>query len=198
MDSKGMNSIWIRGLHQGDVKAFRQIFDHYYPRLLKFCAHIFHSQLEAEEVVQDIMVKLWQIRAQVDASQSLDSFLFTLARNKAYDRLRKISADRKLREKLWYQMQKQVGDAESSLIWKDYQLLTEQAVAILPPQRQKIFRMSREEGLTHEEIATCLNLSPKTVNNHLTLALQSIRQYLAPHVDIALLLFFFLEQFLAV
>lgn len=193
MVSKDINSAWTKSLHQGDAKAFRQIFDHFYPRLLKYCEHIFHSQAEAEEVVQDIMVKLWQIRGQVDASQLLDSFLFTLARNKAYDRLRKIAADKKLREGLWYQMQTQTANTESSVVWKDYQSITEQAVTILPPQQQKIFRMSREEGLTHDEIATRLQLSPKTVNNHLTLALQSLRKYLAPHVDIALLLIFLIS-----
>jgi RNA polymerase sigma-70 factor (family 1) len=177
----------FRQVSEGDRKAFRVLFDLYNGRLITFIYKLTKSETTAAELVQDIFVKLWVGRAELAEVSNVQAYLFTIASNRTIDHLRKVSAESRMLAKLWTRIAKFQESAEDTYNAKECNDLINQAVVQLSPQKQKIFRLSRHEGLRHEEIATQLSLSKSTVKNHLVETLRHIRSYLHRHSETLLL-----------
>ena len=178
----------LRQIAKGDAKAFKAIFDTYRSRLYYYIFGFVKSGQVAEELVMDVFMKLWTGREMIAQIENFDGFLFRVAHNKTIDFLRSAAKDPNFRELLWEEMQL-VSDAgaDNVLINHEYEEKVREAIALLSPQRKKVYQLSREMDLTHEEIAIQLNLSKSTVNNHLVEARQFIRQYLVNRFDLAML-----------
>ena len=181
----------LRQIAKGDAKAFKAIFDTYRSRLYHYIFGFVKSGQVAEELVMDVFMKLWTGREMIAQIENFDGFLFRVAHNKTIDFLRSAAKDPNFRELLWEEMQL-VSDAgaDNVLISHEYEEKVREAIALLSPQRKKVYQLSREMDLTHEEIAIQLNLSKSTVNNHLVEARQFIRQYLVNRFDLAMLVLF--------
>jgi len=181
----------LQQIAKGDASAFKTIFDTYRSRLHYYIFSFVKSNQVAEELVIDVFMKLWTGREMVIQIRNFDGFLFRVAHNKTIDFLRSVAKDPDFRELLWEEMQ--IGadtGADNALIIHEYEEKVREAIALLSPQRKKVYQLSREMDLTHEEIAVQLNLSKSTVNNHLVEARQFIRQYLVNRFDLAMLLLF--------
>jgi len=181
----------LQQIAKGDAGAFKTIFDTYRSRLHFYIFSFVKSNQVAEELVMDVFMKLWTGREMVIQIKNFDGFLFRVAHNKTIDFLRSVAKDPDFRELLWEEMQ--IGadtGADNALIIHEYEEKVREAIALLSPQRKKVYQLSREMDLTHEEIAVQLNLSKSTVNNHLVEARQFIRQYLVNRFDLAMLLVF--------
>ena len=181
----------LQQIAKGDAGAFKTIFDTYQSRLHYYIFSFVKSNQVAEELVIDVFMKLWTGREMVIQIRNFDGFLFRVAHNKTIDFLRSVAKDPDFRELLWEEMQ--IGadtGADNALIIHEYEEKVREAIALLSPQRKKVYQLSREMDLTHEEIAVQLNLSKSTVNNHLVEARQFIRQYLVNRFDLAMLLLF--------
>jgi len=181
----------LQQIAKGDAGAFKTIFDTYRSRLHYYIFSFVKSNQVAEELVIDVFMKLWTGREMVIQIRNFDGFLFRVAHNKTIDFLRSVAKDPDFRELLWEEMQ--IGadtGADNALIIHEYEEKVREAIALLSPQRKKVYQLSREMDLTHEEIAVQLNLSKSTVNNHLVEARQFIRQYLVNRFDLAMLLLF--------
>jgi len=181
----------LQQIAKGDAGAFKTIFDTYRSRLHYYIFSFVKSNQVAEELVMDVFMKLWTGREMVIQIKNFDGFLFRVAHNKTIDFLRSVAKDPDFRELLWEEMQ--IGadtGADNALIIHEYEEKVREAIALLSPQRKKVYQLSREMDLTHEEIAVQLNLSKSTVNNHLVEARQFIRQYLVNRFDLAMLLLF--------
>ena len=178
----------LRQIAKGDAKAFKAIFDTYRSRLYYYIFGFVKSGQVAEELVMDVFMKLWTGREMIAQIENFDGFLFRVAHNKTIDFLRSAAKDPNFRELLWEEMQL-VSDAgaDNVLISHEYEEKVREAIALLSPQRKKVYQLSREMDLTHEEIAIQLNLSKSTVNNHLVEARQFIRRYLVNRFDLAML-----------
>ena len=178
----------LRQIAKGDAKAFKAIFDTYRSRLYYYIFGFVKSGQVAEELVMDVFMRLWTGREMIAQIENFDGFLFRVAHNKTIDFLRSVAKDPNFRELLWEEMQL-VSDAgaDNVLINHEYEEKVREAIALLSPQRKKVYQLSREMDLTHEEIAIQLNLSKSTVNNHLVEARQFIRQYLVNRFDLAML-----------
>ena len=178
----------LRQIAKGDAKAFKTIFDTYRTRLHYYIFGFVKSGQVTEELVMDVFMKLWTGREMIAQIENFDGFLFRVAHNKTIDFLRSVAKDPNFRELLWEEMQL-VSDtgADNALISHEYEEKVREAIALLSPQRKKVYQLSREMDLTHEEIAIQLNLSKSTVNNHLVEARQFIRQYLVNKFDLAML-----------
>jgi RNA polymerase sigma-70 factor (family 1) len=165
---------------KGDETAFRDIFHYYTPRLNPFIFKIVKSGPVAEGIVQDVFMKLWLHREEVAQKEDPSSWLFTVAANLAFNYLKKMSTQQRYIEyvKSVIVENSDISEAEQLLISKDNHAALFTAVEKLPPQRQRIFKLSRMEGLTHKEIAEKLDISPFTVKNQLVAALDHIRKYL--------------------
>ncbi len=161
----------------GDIKAFEQIFMQYHPKLIFFLKGFLHDEEMSRDMAQDIFLDLWLNRNRLADVRSFSSYLFQIARFNVYNYFDRLI----VREKYTVEQILQMDDSDSieeNLFLKDLQEHIELIVNKMPPQRQRIFRMSRNEGLCNDEIAQQLNISKRTVENHLTAALADLRKIL--------------------
>jgi RNA polymerase sigma-70 factor (ECF subfamily) len=163
----------------GDINAFRQLFDQYKLRLFSFVLQMTHSRVDAEEIVQEVFAKLWASRACLYDVEYPGKYIYTIARNKTLNHLTRVARDRRLQQQLWANVSQHGNATEDVLHAQESQRLINEAVDQLPAQRKTIFRLSREQGLTHEEIAVHLGLSKSRVKNILVEVLKQIRDHLA-------------------
>ena len=145
----------LKALQQGSHKAFEEVFITYYGKTKAFIYGYIKSGPDAEELTEDLFVNLWINRHSIDISKSFDSFLHTVARNSAINFLKhKYVEDTYLNN---IQKQECSSTSEEDLITKELGLLIDDTVEKMPEQRKKIYILSRNEGLSNEEIATQLN-----------------------------------------
>ncbi len=177
------------------VSDFDCIFEKYKKRVYVYVLTIVKSGFLAEEITQEIFIKLWLYRDKLNDINNLDGFIFKVVRNHALNHLRKIACnDRLLKEILTLAVPEQ-NNIDEKLISADYQLLVQQALDCLSPQRRLVYELSRKKGLNYEEIASQLNLSRNTVKNHIVSALKHIHHYLSKNgISIAVLLLFLGEK----
>jgi len=129
----------------------------------------------AEDLTQDVLMKLWIRRKTLQDVHNMESFVFTIAKHHVIDHLRKARTNQNYKEALAKQIKIEQPRALDNIIYKEYTTMLEEVLDELPPRQKEVFQLSRLNGLTHDEIATRLNISNKTVRNHLFEALQYIR-----------------------
>ena len=179
MDNLYTNRELLQQVATGDRLAFRQLFDLYKLRLYTFVYQFTSSKPDAEEIVQDVFTKLWEVRTSLAGVEYPVKYIFTIARNKTLNHLTKIARDRQLLQQLWVNISQFDNTTEELLQAQESQKLIREAVNQLSPQRQTIFDLSREQGLTHEEIADRLGLSKSRVKNIMVEILKFVKDYLA-------------------
>ena len=178
----------ISGGHQ---KAFDTLFERYRDRLFYYLLKATKSKETAEEIVLDTFLKIWTGRSILTEIDHFEAFLFRIARNKALDFLRRVEKNKLRQMELWEQLQRSASGevADQALLLAEINAAVRQAVEQLSPQRKMVFQLSRDQGLTYEQIARRLHISSHTVRNHLAASLQFIRANLAPDLGILLLFF---------
>jgi RNA polymerase sigma-70 factor (family 1) len=157
---------------------FKCLFDTYKNRLYGYVLAIAHSGYAAEEITQEIFLKLWLCRDMLGQVENMEAYLYTIARHKTLNHLRKAAYDDRLMKELQTAMQPETNNVEEYSLKVEYEHIVQEAVALLSPQRRLVYQLSRNQGLNHEEIAGHLQLSRNTVKNHLVEALRFIRNHL--------------------
>jgi RNA polymerase sigma-70 factor (family 1) len=179
----------------GDEESFKTLFSNYNERLFNYISKIIKSPEVAEEVVMDVFLKIWLGKEMITQIENFDAFLFRVAHNKSIDFLRSVSRDPVFRDMLWEEIQLSGSDqADASILRKEFQVKLREAISLLSPQRRKAYQLSRDEEMSHEQIAQHLGLSKNTINNHIVEAQRFIRSYLAKNLDIACLLLLFVSK----
>lgn len=174
-------NILLSRIAAGDNEAFKTLFEMFYPKVKIFLVKFLKDENIAEDISQDIFVKIWTYREALPDIRSFNTYLYRMTRNAALNHLRgnhskiDISKMSVLDDK----------DIEAEYQTKEKELLIRLTVEHMPPQRQRIFKMSREQGLSNDDIALKLGISKKTVENNITLALKDLRD-----VILAFLVFF--------
>jgi len=163
----------------GDEEAFASLFNRYYPLLRPFILKFTHSADKTEEMLQETFMRVWLNRDQLPEIDNLQAWIFTIASRQC---LQAIRTELNHRKKLAALQIRESGlDANTPLDatqLAEISRLISQAVNNMPPQRQRIYRMSREQGLKPAAIAEALSLSVTTVKNALVAALKDIRHHL--------------------
>jgi RNA polymerase sigma-70 factor (ECF subfamily) len=177
----------IRMLILGDTTAFAELYQLYRDKIFSFAFILTKSSTTAEEVVQEVFLKLWTKRDQIDVNQSFTAYLRKITYHQVITFFRKTKRDKALQQELYNNMMLLQQTSQDELVEKQLQKVYREAIQQLPPQKRKIYLLSREQDLTYEEIAGAMGLSKNTVRNHMTEAIQFIRRYVATHGDIALL-----------
>jgi len=136
------------------------------------------AQTLAEEVTQEIFIKIWQHRDKLSAIDQPEAYIFTIAVRHTLDHIKKRLNEQKMLQGLSAIQRQSHNDTEEHLLLHDKEALIQQAVDQLPPQQKTVYLLSRQQGLSYEDIARQLQLSPNTVRNHLVKALQFIRTWL--------------------
>jgi len=182
-------------MQEGDEAAFREVFNGYYPNIYGVALAFTKSPELAEEIVQDVFVKIWMKRDTLDEIERFDSYLFITARNHILNTLRKKVREVQFSEEIlnYYDLR---DSPESKLLAKESVRIIGEAIQHLPNQQRKVYRMSREQGMNHEEIARSLGISKNTVKVHMQKALGSIREYLEKNAGDLLFLICLLETWL--
>lgn len=171
--------ILLQKIADGDEYAFERVFDLYKNRIYSFVIKFVHSKADAEEIVQDTFFTIWHRRASLDEVAHPRNYIYTIVRNKTYNYLNKASKNQKLLDQLWANTKTHNNDTEELLNLKDSELLIKTALLQMTEQKQSIFKMSREEGMNHEQIAHHLGLSKSRVKNVIVEILGYLRYYIS-------------------
>jgi len=175
----------------GDEPAFKTLFEKHRGKLYAYLKGITKSPEVSEEIVMDIFLKIWIARKTVFEINHFDSFLFRIAHNKAIDFLRTLHRDKTLFNLVWEEIQLvSTQTADAGLKEKESHAILQDAIARLSPKRRLVYKLSRENALSHDQIAAYLNLSKSTVNNHLVESLRFIKNYLNGHLEVYFFFFF--------
>ena len=162
-------------ISEGDREAFKMLFEEFYPKTKVFLENLIKDEMASEDIAQDIFMKLWTLRGGLPEIKSFNLYIYRVVRNAALNWLR----SRYPSVSLSSVTLSDGHDTEEEYYKKEKELLVRIAVAQMPFQRQRIFKMSRYQGFTNDEIAVKLNIARKTVENHLTQALRDIRAVLS-------------------
>lgn len=158
-------------------RKFEQFFIVTFPKVKAFAWKILKSEEDAEDVAQDIFVKLWDNPDIWESKETWDSYIYTMARNQIYNFLKHKSVELSYQEKLVQEDSPSFEfDIYDKLYAKELQLLIKLTLDTMPEQRKKIFVMSRQKGMSHQEIADNLQISIRTVERHVYLALQDLKK----------------------
>lgn len=182
-------------LKNADQAAFRHIFNCYSKKVYHFVLGYVKEPAEAEDITQNVFIKIWSAKITLDIHKSFDGFIFTIAHHMVMDFFRQHNAIFKSESIDTVTNERFVSNSSSDDLLNQHQLesVYKKAVDTLPPRRQQIFLLSRHSGLSNIEIAKFLHISVKTVENQMTAALSALRLFFKDSATILLIIYFLLE-----
>ncbi len=191
MSEKTINpdKLLVRSLRKGDVFAYNELFHKYSQKVYNFSVKHLENEEDAKDLVQEIFMKIWDKRKEINEKKSFNAFLFTISLNLIRDYFRKKVKNRKLVDRWLEETEPYSNSTLLSVEFKSLEKIVSTLVDQLPQKRQMVFRLSRNEGLSNDEIAEKMNIQKKTVENHLNLALNYLRERLQGHSFLVILFF---------
>lgn len=182
------NSELILLIQKNDRVAFYNIYERYSKRLYGFVLRYIKQKEDTEEIVQEVFVKIWESRNKIDAYSSFESYLFTIAYNTTISLLRKRTIEQKYLEHLKsLQQPDNSPDLIDEIHFNELNDRVQTLLNELTPRQKEIFQLSREEGLSHDEIAKKLNISLNTVKKHMGNTLSFLKSQIDSNLTINLL-----------
>lgn len=181
----------------GSKTAFNLLFDRYFNKLLQFTIKRIQNRELAEEIVMDVMLRLWQHLDDLKADRTLNAYLFRAVSNAIIDQLRKkaLQTIDLFSEGSTALHQLKTHDTEDDIEVKEIQKIYLQTLAQLSPKRKKVFELSRHEGRSHKEISQEMDISVSTVKQHINASLNTLKVVIKDHTDIAFFIFLFFWYF---
>lgn len=161
---------------QGDERAYGSLVAHYSSQVYAYCLKFTKQAYYAEELTQEVFIRLWTYRHQLTHVASWDSYLYKVSKNAALRFMQRVAKEEQLKQDVLQHFSSQVDSTE--LCNQHWISRIQQAVQSLPQRRRRAFTMSRLDGLTHAEIAEELNISRNTVKEHIVQAKKAIQQHL--------------------
>ncbi|AFD07230.1 RNA polymerase sigma-70 factor [Solitalea canadensis] len=160
-------------------KLFEKIFDQTHGKIYNFVLHLTNDSFRAEEITQNCFIKLWLNMDQLDHTKDPFPLLFVYAKNLFFDEVRKMKNEYQLLSEIKSKGEAVTNSTEEKFRLNELNSLINNAVEKLPEKRKVIYKLSREEGLNHNEIADKIGISPNTVKNQITDALKFIKDELS-------------------
>lgn len=184
-----MKDILALRIKNGDAQAYELLFRKYYIRLCNFSNKFLHNQEESSEIAEEVFLKIWENRSEIDPDDSILSFMFKIAQNSSLNRLRRKKIESKYIEvlKITY-IEHSDFNAYDSYVMNELESNFRLALDKIPPQSKRVFELSRFEGLKYLQIAEEMNISVRTVEVHMTKALKILREELADYLTIMLVI----------
>lgn len=173
-------------LTKNDELAFREFYFRYKDKLWHYAFSFLKSREESDDIVQEIFIRFWELRSFLDVELSISSFLYTITRNRILNYFRDMDVEIQVKKALLLKHSDKEDSIEANIIFSEYQKILMSAIEQLPPQRQRIFNLSRIENKSHKEIALQLGISVSTVQEHISESLRFIKEYFSKHTDLAL------------
>ncbi len=173
---------------QGDSDAFKVIYDGYRKMVYSSALRLLRSEEQAEEVLQEVFMKLWLLRKDLVKVRHLESYLSTLVRNRCLNVLRRSALELKAEGELSLDWAEEHNETEERIILNEYHRILNQGLEQLPPKQREVYLLCYRQGLKYEQAARQLEISPLTVKTHMQAALRSLRKYVRNHADFAIFL----------
>lgn len=161
----------------GVKEACQELFERYAPRIYQFSLSYLKNHQDAEELVQEVFLKIWEKRDALDKSKNIKAFIFKVAANAIYDFIRRKNIENAYKDFASANFESQPDSTWHQVIFDEMIDNLDILVKQMPAERQKIFRLSREDGLSNHEIALQLNLSKRTVENQLYRAIAFLKKH---------------------
>lgn len=182
------NDFLLSAVQRGDQKAFDTLFRRYYPMLCAY-GHRFVELEDAEEIVEDSLLWIWENRETLIIESSLNSYLFKMVYRRALNKLAHIDATQRADTRFYEEMQEMLQDTDYYQI-EELAKRIEDAVAALPESYREAFVMHRFRDMSYKEIAETLGVSPKTIDYRIQQALKQLRVDLKDYLPLLLPLLF--------
>ncbi len=174
---QGNNRLYALIIHKGDQKAFERLYYNLVDHLFKVSISITSCREASEEIINDLFVKLWNIRAEKRKIRNIDAFLSISVRNRSLDFLRKkskySSSDLTAVEYL-----SSIPNPHDGMEYDELKEKVDQAILTLPPKCKMIFELVRMYGFSYKQAADEMSVTPKTIENQLRIAVKKILEYL--------------------
>ncbi len=165
----------IELLREGDSLSFEILFQQYYVRFYNFVCNFIKNASVAEDIVQNVFMKIWINRANLRVDRSIHNYIYVLTKHEVLNHIRDHKVYMQV-EKLIMSDQPEVAIADDMDQVRDLDVRIRNFIASMPEQRRKVFLLSRYRGLSNKEIAELLGLSVRTVDRHINLALTSLKK----------------------
>jgi RNA polymerase sigma-70 factor (ECF subfamily) len=178
------------GIRMDNLKAFELLYHRYKEKIYFFSLRYLADKSDSEEIVQMVFISLWEHRKTLDVSKSIKSYLYKITVNHIYNYLKKKAIQRRYIETELLKSEGYSNSTLDNIFYIELEKKIKLIISSLSPQQQLIFRLSRFEGLSHEEIAKKLELSIRTVENQIYRVLKVIKMHLKE--ELFFLIFFFL------
>jgi len=178
---------YIVGLKNGEIEAFDRLYEVYCDRLFLFAKAVLKNKEDSEEVVQEVFLRIWQNRKEIDEHSSFRSYLFTIAYHLIVDCYRNRLKEKKFKELLEANVKDADTGIEKDIEFSELDEILNKAVEQLPPRRKEIYNMRRMYGFTINEIARRLKISPHTVKNQMAHALKFLKNEVKKETLVGLL-----------
>ena len=185
----------LKCVAEGDEGAFAKLFAHYRNRVYTIAFKLTRSNIIAEEIVQDVFLKIWQKGPDLPAIKNFNAYLFIVTRNHIYKVLKDIARNYKV---VTLPDEDQVlSDSNTAdfLVNKEYTLLLQNAIERLPSQQKQVYYLVKDQGFKRDEVAQQLHIQPETVKFHLAQAMKNIRAFCMLHLGFFIGFIIFLSRF---
>lgn len=173
----------ILRLKQDDREAFNTLFYLYAEKLYKFGLTFFIGESEAEEIVQEVFVKIWLKRDTISDPKTFNSFIYTIAKNLIFNHLKRNIYRRKFEHYQMQNLNEGHNDLENEMRYEEMKTRLVTALERLPKKRKEIYLLSRKDGLKNKEIAERLEISIKTVETQMSLTLKYLKEVFKNDID---------------
>jgi RNA polymerase sigma-70 factor (family 1) len=178
--------VLLQQVAKGDERSFALLVDHHWNKIYSMSVAYLKSSSLAQDLVQDVFIKVWLKRDELPAMKDFNAWLFILARNALLDALKKNRRITITNEQTLEGLLEPAASTEQHYDFKHLNELLQQGIEQLPAQQKQVFRMSFEQGLSHDEICDQLGIAKQTVKNHLVRALITLRTFLQSNGELFL------------
>jgi RNA polymerase sigma-70 factor (family 1) len=178
----------IKQLQQGSEQAFTHLYDKYSKQLYRNILRLVKEEDIAEELLQDLFLKIWESRENINHEKSFKSFLYKVAENLVYGHFRKIAKDNRLIASLVMSYVEFDTNVEDAIITKENHDLLKKAIEHLSPQRKHIYTLCKLDGKSYEEVSSELGISVSTISDHIVKANKAVKKHFYSNQNVAIIL----------
>lgn len=189
-----LNDIALK-IRSGDERAFEQVFRMHYKGMCGYAKKYLTDIDEAEETVQEVFSNYWHKKENLEITGSLEAYLYRAVRNSCLNHLKHLRIRTQYAHAQEKPLREEENRASDAVVELELQQKIDDCIELLPAERQKIFKLSRFEGLKYQQIADQLGISVKTVENQMGKALKFLRENLSEYLPLVLFVFYWLLNF---
>lgn len=179
----------LQQLIGGDEEAFLLLYNHYHRAVFAFVVKYVNSKPLAEDLVQEVFIKIWERKDKLQHVQSLRAYLFATARNHTLNGLKKAFKSEVAMGEVINAFVESRNETEEHLLDKEYVDFLQKVLASLPERSREIFRLCREQSKSYEEVAEIMGISRNAVKNHMVFSLKTLRASAEKDLGISLSIF---------